>query len=332
MKVICLVPEQRFTVTGVKIPPHMDFTFANTSDEEEIVRLCKGADYLMANCVSSFLSDATIRKLDTIKYIQVDGAGYEKIDFKTAAKCGLPVANNAGVNAVSVAEAALGMIIALQRRFPMSDIWIKKKKYAELHKILLSEGVGEISDMKIGIIGLGAIGTNLARMLREHEPELVYNDIVWKDKEQEKVLNVSRASFDEIVETCDTVTIHTPLTDLTRNMINEQVLLRMKPNAIFINTSRGPVVDAAAVAKVLEMGRLAGVGIDTMDPEPPGPDHPFVNLSPEAAERVILTPHVAGLTIGAIKRMLQRCLANIDRAEAGIPLHSVVNGVTNARK
>lgn len=114
-------------------------------------------------------------------------------------------------------------------------------------------------------------------------------------------------------------------------MINEKALLKMKKSAILINTSRGEIIVQTALAKVLESGHLAGVGIDTIYPEPPSNTHPLLNLSKTAKERIMLTPHIAGVTLGAFKRMLVNSIDNFNRALADEPLINVVNGIPKAR-
>lgn len=331
-KVICLVPKDRFITTGTKTPDDFEFVFSETRDESEIVKLCKGADFLFVSSGTSFLSAETIQKLDTIKLIQVDGVGHEKVDSKAAAALGLPVANNAGVNAKTVAECTVGMIIALQRRMILADTWIKDGRYKDLHHRFVSEGIHELSGKRVGLIGLGAIGIELVKMLKVFDTEIFYYDLFLKSPECEKELGIRRSSKDEILKTCDIVSLHTPLTEETKNMINETALMAMKPTAILINTSRGEIINQEDLARVLEKGHLAGVGIDTLHPEPPQADHPLINLSVAASERLMLTPHVAGITLGAFGRMLIWGIENMRRALADEPLRSVVNGVTKARK
>lgn len=331
-KVICLIPQDRFITTDTKIPDDFNFVFSETRDQNEIVELCKDADFLFVSSGTSFISAETIQRLDTIKMIQVDGVGHEKVDSGAAAALGLPVANNAGVNAKTVAECTVGMIIALQRRMILADKWIKEGRYRELHQRFVSEGMHELSGKKIGLIGLGAIGIELVKMLKVFDMEIFYFDIYFKEPEYEKELGISRLSKAEILKTCDIVSLHTPLTEETKNMLDEAALMSMKQTAILINTSRGEIVNQADLAKVLEKGHLAGVGIDTLHPEPPQPNHPLLNLSPAASERLMLTPHVAGITLGAFGRMLTWGMENMRRALANEPLRSVVNGVPKARK
>lgn len=330
-KVVCLIPKDRFTTTGTVIPDDFHFVFSETRDEDEIVELCRGADFLFVSSGTSFISKNIIQRLDSIRLIQVDGVGHEKVDSQAAAALGLPVANNAGVNAKTVAECTLGMIIALQRRMIMADKWIKEGRYSQLHRRFVSEGMHELAGKKVGLIGLGAIGKELVKMLKAFDTENYYYDLFHQEPETEQELEVTWLSKEEILQTCDIVSLHVPLTAETKNMLNEKALLSMKKSALLLNTSRGEIINQSDLAKVLEMGHLAGIGIDTLHPEPPPSDHPLLNLSPAAAERLLLTPHVAGITIGAFRRMLVWGMENMRRALADQPLRNVVNGVTKAR-
>lgn len=329
-KVISL-PKDRFITTGVTIPHYLDFIFSETRNENEIVELCKYADFIFASSGTTYISAGTIKQINTIRMIQIDGVGYEKVDVEFAAEHNLPVANNAGVNSTTVAESALGMIIALQRRYLIADKWIKQGRYEEMHRRFVAEGLHELADKKVGLIGLGAIGTELAKLLHILNADIYYYDLVWKSPEVEAEIGIKRMTLDDILTECDIVSLHTPLTEQTKNMINEKALLKMKKSAILINTSRGEIIVQTALAKVLESGHLAGVGIDTIYPEPPSNTHPLLNLSKTAKERIMLTPHIAGVTLGAFKRMLVNSIDNFNRALADEPLINVVNGIPKAR-
>lgn len=117
-----------------------------------------------------------------------------------------------------------------------------------------------------------------------------------------------------------------------KGLIGRQELRMMRPGGLLINTSRGEVVDQVALAEALESGHLGGAAIDTVSPEPPPPDHPLLNLSPEARDRLLITPHIAGISRGALNRMLREALSNVFRVASGEAPKHVVNGVLEARK
>ncbi len=330
-KVVCLVPKERFITTGVRIPEQLSFIFSDTRDEDEIIELCKNASFLFCSSGTSYISESTVEKLNSIRMIQVDGVGYEKIDVRACANNSIPVANNANVNALTVAEAALGMIITLQRRYLVADSYIKARKYQVIHERFVKEGLNELSGRRVGLIGLGAIGIELAKLLIRLEADVYYNDIFWRTPEFEAEIGLKRMTREEIFTECDIISLHVPLTESTRHLIDEKALSMMKKTAILINTARGEVIDQVALVNALESGHLYGVAIDTIHPEPPMDDHPLLNLSEEAKERIMFTPHIAGVTLEAFRRMLLNGIENIIRAIKGEEILNVVNGISKPR-
>ena len=134
-------------------------------------------------------------------------------------------------------------------------------------------------------------------------------------------------SLEELAETCDIVSLHCAVTDETRNMVDEDFLARMKPTAYLINTARGDLVDNDALARALTEGRIAGAGLDTLAPEPVPADHPLVTLPPEIQRRVILAPHLGGITEASFRRAHAHMWRNAQRLAAGERPDSVVNGL-----
>ena len=137
--------------------------------------------------------------------------------------------------------------------------------------------------------------------------------------------------LEELLQECDVISLHVPVLPDTINMIGARQLALMKQTALLINTSRGEVVDQEALAEALENGQIYGAAIDTLSPEPPPRGHPLLNLSTEAAARLILTPHIAGTTDEAFTRMLKWSVDNIQRVIDGLPPNNVVNGIQKAR-
>ena len=146
---------------------------------------------------------------------------------------------------------------------------------------------------------------------------MLYNKRHRLSTEEERALNVRFASADEIADTCDIVSIHTPVTAETRNMVDAAFLTRMKPDAILINTARGEIVDTRALADALEAGTIAAAGLDTAAPEPVQPDNPLLNLSEQASRRIVFSPHIGGTTDGFFRRAHRTIWENIARVVAG---------------
>ena len=138
--------------------------------------------------------------------------------------------------------------------------------------------------------------------------------------------------LDDLFQTSEAVSIHTPLTKNTYHLIGQKELRLMAPGSILINTARGEIVEPQALADALEDEHLMGAAIDTLYPEPPPPEHPLLNLSKAARDRLLITPHIAGTTKSAFRRMLNQGIANIVAVAAGHPPRHVVNGILKARE
>jgi phosphoglycerate dehydrogenase-like enzyme len=212
------------------------------------------------------------------------------------------------------------VMISLLKRLPEADSSMKQGEW-KLTELLFA-GCFELWKKTVGIVGLGHIGKALAQRLRGFDVNVLYNDILDFPPELEEELNVTRASFEDLLAQSDVVTMHVPLTDLTKDMMSTRQFEMMKSTAIFINSARGEVVDEPALAEALNRGIIAGAAIDAFKYEPPKPDNPLLK-----AENIILTPHNAGVTREVSMRFLIESFANFNRVAAGDPPIDVVNDV-----
>jgi phosphoglycerate dehydrogenase-like enzyme len=329
--VVSTVPKSRFDLYQVKFPTDWEVSFLDAPySDEALIEKCKGVDFLFIGSTHA-ISSKVVENIPSIRLLHVEGVGYDKVDVEAASKVGLPVCNNQGVNAVSVAEFTVGMMLTALRRMVPADREIKAGRFEQCQKDYRGQGVNEMCSRKVGLIGCGAIGRNVVRMLQPFQCEVVYYDEYRLSAEQEQELHLKYLPLDELLSYCDIISLHIPVLPKTINMISKPQLQSMKPNAIIVNASRGEVLDQYALAEALESGRIAGAAIDTLSPEPPGGDHPLINLSQTAQDRLLLTPHVAGTTNEAFIEMLKRAIANMQRAVAGEALKTVVNKIPLAR-
>jgi D-3-phosphoglycerate dehydrogenase / 2-oxoglutarate reductase len=236
-----------------------------------------------------------------LRFIQKLGAGVDRIDLKVCAERGIAVARLAGGNAIPVAEHTLLLILATLRRLPSIDRrtrageWLKEE----------SRGINrQLHGKRVGLVGLGAIGKELAKLLKGFEVDIVYYDPVPPSAETEQKLGVHRAGLDELLETSDVVSLHLPLMPATANLISKEKIARMKLGAVLINSARGGLVDEAALAAALSEGRLFGAGIDAFAKEPPGRSPLF------ALDQTVVTPHFAGATIDNFSSVIERAAQN----------------------
>jgi len=259
-----------------------------------------------------------------LKMIHTEGVGFDKIDAAAAKERGIYVCNNKAVNNISVAEHAVGLIIASMRRIPQNNAKYKEVGFLEAKRQFHTQGEFELAGKTVGIIGFGAIGRELAKRLAGWSADLVYYDAFRPSEEVEKELGARYMELDDLCRQSDIISLHVPVLPSTQNMFNAERFAMLKPGALIINTARGELIDNDALAKALEDGTIYGAALDVISPEPIPMDHVLLNLSPQASERLIITTHTGGMTEEAFRRMLINAVANMKRIEAGqVPVNNV---------
>ncbi len=330
VKVVSTVPKKRFELYGVDFPSDWEVVFVDYPQPDDVmIKACEGADFLFVGSVET-VSRNVIVNSPSLKMIHTEGVGFNKVDYEAAKEVNLPVCNNRAVNNSSVAEHTIGLMLSSLKRIALSNAQIRERDFAELQTELRTEGIHELSSQHVGLIGAGAIGQEVARMLAPFGCRVSYYDVYRPSTEREKELNISYMPLEDIFKQCDIISLHVPVLPDTVNLINRKTLGMMKDSAILINTSRGELVDQEALVEALEAGKIF-CAVDTVTPEPVPKDHPLLTLSPKASLRFIFTPHVAGTTVEAFIRMLQWAVANMKGVIEGKPPRNVVNGVEKAR-
>ncbi|RMH36181.1 MAG: hydroxyacid dehydrogenase [Nitrospirae bacterium] len=217
------------------------------------------------------------------------GVGVDNIDFHACADAGIHVGWTPGVNRLSVAEQTLGFMLCLSRNLYSSSLLLKQG-------IWKKQGGMQLSEKRVGIIGLGHVGREVVRLLQPFRCSILVNDIMDRSEICRRYRLIS-ASKERIFREADFVTIHTPLTPETRHLVNLDTLSLMKPSAFLINTSRGAVVNQAHLKEALQKGVIAGVAMDVYEDEPPT-DRGLLSLP-----NVFCTPHIGGNAKEAIRAM-----------------------------
>lgn len=255
-------------------------------DEPALQKAVAEADALVVRTYAR-VTEAVIaaaRTAGRLKVIARAGVGVDNIDLKAAAVAGIPVVHTPAACTEAVADLTCGLIIALQRHILTLDAGVRRGEFASLRA---DAGLTpELQHQTLGVIGMGRIGQAVSRRLNlGFGMRIIYYDI----REIGYLPFVARAmdSAAAVYAEADVVTCHVPLTKLTRGMIDGRALAGFKAGSYLVNTSRGPVVNGAALAESLKAGLLSGAAIDVFDPEPPPPDHPL-----RSAPNCILTPHV----------------------------------------
>lgn len=273
----------------------------------EVELLEKALEDAQAVIVRSVRLTATvIRGAKNLRVIAKHGAGYENIDVAAATACGVVVTSTAAANSQSVAEHALALLLAVARRIGQytRDLALGKPQPKEAY-----QGI-ELQGKVLGIIGLGEAGLLLARIAAGG---LGMRVLAYDPYRQAWPEGIERAQeLGPLLSAADCISIHVPLTKETRHLIGPATLAQMKPTCILVNTSRGGVVDEAALANAIEQGLLAGVGLDVVVNEPIRADHPLAGLP-----HVVLTPHVAGITEEGMIRMARGSAEDVLRVLRG---------------
>lgn len=286
------------------------------ASDDEILAAAADADFIMADAISP-VSARLIEGMPNLKLIHSEGVAYNAIDLDAARERGVFVCNNAGANAVGVAEQTVLLMLACLRDAVNADAAVRAGRQIQTKERMMLEGIRELGDCRIGFVGFGAIAQETARHLAGWGCQMLYNKRHALSESDERALNVRYADVDEIARTCDIVSLHVPVTEETRGMVDAAFLARMKPDAILVNTARGEIVDTAALAEALEAGTIAAAGLDTVAPEPVQPDNPLLTMSEQASRRVVFSPHIGGTTAGLFRRAHRTVWENIARVAAG---------------
>jgi D-3-phosphoglycerate dehydrogenase len=277
-----------------------------------------GADLVLADKKHKHRLDrTTLEAMSRCHLIQQPAVGFDAIDHRAAAELGIPVANAAGYNRDAVADWTVMAMLNLLRDAARADRAMRAGEWP-----YPSMRGRELGALTIGIVGLGNVGNAVATRVRAFGARVVFTDVVPRSLPGADALPLA-----DLLAAADVVTLHVPLDHDTRHLIGDAELARMKPGAILVNASRGPVVDEAALVRALDAGRLGGAGLDVFEVEPLAADSPL-----RAFDNVFLSPHAAALTDETERRLLEVCGANLRRVLAGLEPFNVVNGVTRSRR
>jgi D-3-phosphoglycerate dehydrogenase len=264
----------------------------------EVAQLLPGIDGYIAGLDG--IDANALKTADRLKVIARYGVGFDNVDLAAAREKGIVVTNTPGANSVSVAELAIGLLLALARQIPEAVNAVHQGKWPRYLGVSL-EG------KTVGILGLGAIGKQLARRLTGFDCKILAFD-PFADTAFAKDNHIELATMEEVIEKADFVSLHLPLLPETRGIVNDNFLNKMKKGSFLINTSRGEAVDEDALLKALQSGHLKGAGLDAFTLEPPDPKNPLLALP-----QVIATPHLGAQTDGATSNMgwlaMRDCLA-----------------------
>jgi phosphoglycerate dehydrogenase-like enzyme len=307
-KIVLVAPSDAHAIAREILPSGFELVIAAAGSPAYQAALVD-AEYLVG-FVDMLVNEALYRAAPKLKLIQMLSAGYDRADLAAARRAGVPLANNGGANAVAVSEHALLLMLAVSRRLLWQHNNVSQGRWRGNEPPRLHELRGRT----LGIVGLGTIGKKTARLAAAFGMTVHYYDIARLNEAEEDALGVRFRLLPEILRGSDIVSLHVPLNASTQRMIGAAELALMKPDAVLVNTSRGPVVDEPALHAALSSGRLAGAGLDVFAQEPPPPDNPLLRL-----DNVVLTAHLAGPTFESNTARLRNGFDNVQRVARGEP-------------
>lgn len=309
--VICLRPAADFHEVGVQPPADLRICFTEP-DRVPAADLAAARAVVLAS-VGPAVDRAWADRAARVELVQFTGAGVDRAATAFGGRPGVAVANVPGANAPEVAEYVLIAAGSLLRGLALADREIRASRYREVRARLTPPAVRSLHSAQVGVVGLGQIGLAVARLFRAVGAEVSYADPAPPDPAAAAALGLRPLSLDDLLASSDLVSLHVPLLAATRGLIGAAELRRMPPGAVLVNASRGGVVDEQALAAALTSGRLAGAALDVYAEEPPPAGSVLRSLPAAAAERVLYTPHIAGVAREAARRLYTGAWDNVHR-------------------
>jgi len=280
----------------------LDYRQGKPLTEKELIEAIKHVDAIIP-VIPDRITEDVIKAGKNLKIISTYSVGYDHIDTITATKHKVYVSNTPGDLTESVSEFSLALLMSVSKKIVEGDTYCRKNhfKFWEPMKHIGSKLRGKT----LGIIGFGRIGQQFAKMAKYGlDMEIVYVDLQ-RHLEAENLLNAKKVELDELLGNSDIVSVHCNLTQETHHLIGEQQFSKMKPNAILINTARGPIVNEKALVKALDEKIIAGAGLDVFE------DEPTINAKLKEMDNVVMTPHIASATWEARIEMATMAVNNV---------------------
>ncbi len=267
----------------------------------ELARFCREKDGLLA-LLTDRIDRRFLEAVPTLRGIALMAVGHDNADLAAATARGIPVSNTPGVLTDAVADLAWALLLAVVRRLPEAERFLRRGRFRSWGPLLFLGG--DLKGKTLGIVGAGRIGAAVGRRAGGFGLKVIYADRR-PNPALEKETGARRVSLPALLAAADCVTLHVPLTSGTRHLIGEREIRRMKRTAYLVNTSRGPVLDEAALARALREGRIAGAGLDVFENEPRV--HPALRRLPNA----VLVPHIGSATVGTRTGMALTAAENL---------------------
>ncbi len=254
--------------------------------EDQLIELIKGAEGTLA--ANEPYTARVFDALPGLKVVSRVGVGFDAVDVKAATERGVIITTTPVHElAQAMAEHTFALLLSLSKRVPQMNASLREGEWRTTY---WGKQVTDLYGLTIGLLGVGRIGSEVAKRARAFDMKLIYHDVVRRE-DLEQSLGMEFVTFDQLLAESDVLSLHTPLLPSTRGIINDAAFSKMKASAILVNTARGAVVDEAALVRALESGRIVGACIDAFSVEPLAPPHPLYRLQ-DRLPNLIVTPHL----------------------------------------
>lgn len=292
-----------------------EYTVYDKTPENLIVERAKDADILVTN--KTPLTRKTLSSLKKLRYISTLATGYNVIDIEAATELGITVSNIPAYSTDGVAQLVFALLLEMVNSVAVHNDSVKKGEWASSeHFCYWKTPLTELSGKIFGIIGFGKIGSAVAAIANAFKMKVIaYSP---NTRSYDGFGSVDFLSLEEVIAASDVISLHCPLTESTKGLVNMDFIRKMKKGAYIINTSRGPVLNEADVRKALDEGLLAGVGADVLSTEPPASDNPLTST-----DKTVITPHIAWASLEARTRLMNIFRSNVEGFVYGKPVNCV---------
>ena len=283
---------------------HTWIEYEHTSSAETIER-AKDADIVITSKV--IFDRETLKQLPKLKLIAITATGTNNVDLVAAKEMGIAVRNVTGYSSTTVPEHVIGLIFSLKHSFAG---WLRDQSEAKWPKskqfCYFDYPITDVRGSTLGVFGKGCLGTEVGRLANA-----VGMKVLYAEHKDATVCREGYTPFEEVLKQADIVTLHCPLTETTKNLMNAEALSKMKKGAFLINTGRGPLIDEVALVDALKTGHLGGAALDVMVKEPPEKDNPLI-LAAKTMPNLIITPHIAWASDSAVTTLVGKVMQNIE--------------------
>jgi phosphoglycerate dehydrogenase-like enzyme len=287
-------------------PAGAELDVVPTSSEEDLAQHAAEAEILLV--IHRKVDARVLSFVPRVRFVQRAGVGYDNLDLEALQAAGIVAAYTPGANAVAVAEHTVLLMLALLKRFVAAESATRQGGWPTVE--LVQAGLGELANAKVGLVGFGNTGRAVAQRLAPFGTHLLYTARHAVDPATEQQFGVRYASLDDLLASSTIVSLHLPLNEVTRGLMSEAELRKMPAGTFLVNTSRGELLDEAALRRALVSGKLGGAALDVLCNESPG-GNPFADLP-----QVIVTPHVAGASRAAVQRALTMACNSFARSKS----------------